>query len=89
MKLDVIRFGCTVSAVYGLVVLLTGIGNLIWPGYGDGLLKVIDSLYPGYHLGQWGFGGVLVGTLYAVLDGWVMGVVFAWLYNLLTKGKRA
>ncbi|MFQ5722503.1 MAG: hypothetical protein ACE5GI_08415 [Candidatus Aminicenantales bacterium] len=89
MKFDVIRFGCTVSTIFGLAVLLTGIGNLIWPGYGKEFLEIIDSLYPGYHLGQWGFGGVLVGTLYAVLDGWVTGVVFAWLYNLLTKGKRA
>ena len=88
MKLDAIRLGCALSAVWGLAVLLVGIGNLIWPGYGVEFLKIIDSIYPGYRLGQWGFGGVVVATLYAVVDGWIAGFVLAWLYNLFTKGKR-
>lgn len=88
MKLDVIRLGCAVSAVWGLMVLFAGIANLISPGYAEGFLKVIDSIYPGYHYGQWGFGGVVVATLYAVLDGWIVGVLFALFYNLFTKRKR-
>ncbi|MFQ6109167.1 MAG: hypothetical protein ACE5L7_06410 [Candidatus Aminicenantales bacterium] len=88
MKFDVIRLGCAVSTVWGLAVLLCGIGNLIWPGYAVAFLKIIDSIYPGYHFGQWGFGGVVVATLYAVVDGWVVGVVFALLYNCFTKRIR-
>lgn len=89
MKLNAILFGCALSAVWGLIVLLVGISNLIWPGYGVEFLKIVDSIYPGYHYGQWGFGGVVVATLYAVIDGWVVGVVFALFYNLFTKSKRA
>ncbi len=89
MKLDIIRLGCAVSAVWALIVFCVGIANLFWPAYGVGFLKVIDSIYPGYHFGQPGFVGVLVATLYAIVDGWVIGVVFAWLYNQLTKKKRA
>ncbi len=89
MKLDVIRLGCAVSAVWGLSVLLAGIANLIWPGYAVEFLKIIDSIYPGYHFGKWGFGGVVVGTLYAIVDGWIVGVIFALLYNCFTKRKRA
>ena len=88
MKLNVILFGCALSAVWGLIVLCVGIANLIWPGYGVEFLKIVDSIYPGYHHGLWGFGGVIVATLYAVLDGWIMGVVFALLYNCFTKRKR-
>jgi len=88
MKLDVVRLGCALSTVWGLVVLLCGIGNLIWPGYAVAFLKIIDSIYPGYKFGQWGFGGVIVATLYAVVDGWVMGAAFALLYNWFTKGRR-
>lgn len=88
MKLNVIRLGCALSTVWALIVFLVGLGNLIWPGYGVEFLKIIDSIYPGYHLAKWGFGGVIVATLYAAIDGWVVGVVFAWLYNLFTKGKR-
>jgi hypothetical protein len=89
MKLDVIRFGCAVASIWGLAVLLVGAANLIWPAYGVEFLKIIDSIYPGYHFGQGGFGGVLVATLYAIVDAWVFGVIFALLYNTFTKKKRA
>jgi len=89
MKLDVIRLGCAVSAVWGLIVLGVGLVNLYSPGYGKAFLEIIDSIYPGYHAGQWGFRGVVVATLYAALDGWLTGVIFAWVYNFLTRKKRA
>ncbi len=89
MKLDVIRLGCTVSAVWGGAVFCVGLANLFWPTYGVEFLKIIDSIYPGYHFGLWGFGGVIVATLYAAIDGWIVGVVFALLYNFITRKKRA
>lgn len=89
MKLDVIRFGFTVSAVWAVIVFSVGISNLLWPTYGIGFLKVVDSIYPGYRFGYWGFGGIVVATLYAALDGLIVGLIFAWLYNLFTKKKRA
>lgn len=85
MKLSVIRLGLTVAIIWALMSLLCGIANLIWPGYAVSFLKFLDSIYPGYHFGQWGFGGIVVATLYAALDGFIVGVVFAWLYNLLGK----
>lgn len=89
MKLDVIRLGFTLSAVWALIVFLAGLANLIWGGYAVEFLKTVDSIYPGYHYGQWGFGGVVVATLYAAVDGWIVGVIFAVLYNCFTKGKKA
>jgi len=89
MKLDVIRFGCAVSSIWALAVLSVGVVNLLWPAYGVAFLKFIDSIYPGFHAGQGGFGGVIVGTLYAALDAWIMGVIFAWLYNTFTRKKGA
>jgi ABC-type phosphate transport system permease subunit len=89
MKFNVIRFGCAVASIWGLVVFLVGLANLLWPTYGVEFLKIIDSIYPGYHFGEWGLGGVIVGTLYAILDAWVIGVIFALIYNKFTKKKRA
>ncbi len=83
------RFGFAMAVVWGGIVLLAGIANLLWPAYAAELLKLVDSIYPGYHFGQWGLGGVIVGTLYGLIDGFIIGVIFAWLYNFLTKGKRA
>ena len=88
MKLKVIQLGLALGILWSLIVLLVGVANLLLPCYGIAFLKIIDSIYPGYHFGKWGFGGVLIATLYAVLDGFVVGVIFAWLYNLLSKCQK-
>lgn len=88
MKLDAIRLGCALATLWGAIVLLVGVANLIFNGYGAAFLKALDSLYPGYHYGEWGFLGVLVATLYGILDGWVCGAIFGWLYNCYTKRIR-
>ncbi len=85
MKLNAINLGIALATIWALATLSAGVANLIWPGYGVEFLKLLDSLYPGYHLGKWGFGGVLVATLYAAIDGFVWGVVIAWIYNLCAK----
>lgn len=87
MKFQVVRFGWAVAVFWALVVFLVAIANLVFGGYGAPFLKAIDSIYPGYTYGQWGFGGVIVATLYAALDGLIMGIVFAWLYNRFTKSE--
>lgn len=88
MKLDKLRLGGTLAIVWALIAFLTGIGNLIWNSYGIAFLKVMESIYPGYIFGRWGFWGVIVVTLYAALDGFVIGVVVAWIYNLFEGGKK-
>ncbi|HUU52687.1 MAG TPA: hypothetical protein VMW92_06635 [Candidatus Heimdallarchaeota archaeon] len=88
MKLGVIRLGFTACLVWGGIVFLIALANMVLTGYGDAFLIVIDSIYPGYHMGQWGFAGVIVATLYAALDGFVVGIIFAWLYNLIGKSKK-
>jgi len=85
MKLRVIPLGFTLAIVWSLATFLTGIANLIWSSYGVAFLEFLDSIYPGYHSGQGGIGGVIVATLYAAVDGFVVGAVFAWLYNLCGK----
>jgi hypothetical protein len=79
----------TSAILWGAVVFLTGITNLIWSGYGTIFLQLMASLYPGYDASRT-MGSVIVGTLYALFDGAVFGLVFSWLYNLfLGKGRPA
>jgi hypothetical protein len=71
----------TVGLVWGvLAMFLTGLANLLWPDYGQEFLQVMASLYPGYHATP-GFGQLIVGTLYGLVDGAVAGAIFAWVYN--------
>ena len=81
MRLNVKALALTAGIVWALSVLLVGAANLIWPGYDGAFLQVIDSIYPGYHATR-SVIDVIVGVLYALVDGAVCGLVFGWLYNL-------
>jgi hypothetical protein len=67
---------------WGACVLLVGVLNLIWPDYGRAFLQLCASIYPGYHPGT-GVVSVVIGAVYALVDGFVGGAIFGWLYNLL------
>lgn len=86
MKLDVQSIAFTTAILWGLAVFLTGLANIIWPSYAVACLQMIASLYPGYHA-DGSFVDLIVGTLYALVDGLVCGLIFAWLYNLLLRKK--
>ena len=66
----------------GGCVLLIGLANLVWPPYGAAFLGTLESIYPGY-TNTTGVGAVIIGTLYAVLDGVIAGAIIAWFYNKL------
>ncbi|NIN00933.1 MAG: hypothetical protein GTO24_23465 [candidate division Zixibacteria bacterium] len=87
MKLNLKALVLTAGILWALAVLLVGILNLISPGYGVAFLKLIASIYPGYHA-TGSFGDLIVGTLYALVDGAICGLVFGWLYNLFVGKKR-
>ena len=85
MKLDIKGVAIALGLVWGfLAMFLTGVANLVWPGYGQSFLNVMASLYPGYAATA-NIGQVLVGTVYGLVDGAVAGAVFAWLYNRFTR----
>jgi hypothetical protein len=86
MRLNVRAFAFSTGILWALAVFITGITNLMWVGYGDAFLEIVASLYPGYDAER-SFGDILVGTLYALVDGTVCGLVFCWVYNLVA-GKK-
>jgi hypothetical protein len=81
MKLNVKAAALTGAVLTGGTVLVVGILNLIFPTYGADFLRVMASIYPGF-CDSGGFGNVIVGTLYGLLDGAIGGAIVAWLYNL-------
>jgi len=80
MKLNVKALVFSLALFWGLAVFITGLANLIWPGYAEAFLKVVASVYPGYKASGM-FGDLIVGTLYALLDGAACGLIFGRLYN--------
>jgi hypothetical protein len=86
MRLDVTALALTAGLLWGAAMLLVAGANLVWPGYGRAFLELVGSIYPGYRPGA-GIGSVIVGTLYALVDGVVGGAVFAWLYNRFARRR--
>jgi hypothetical protein len=91
MKLSVKGLTIAGGIIWALAILVVGILNLIWPEYGGAFLRVMASLYPGFKASGT-FIDVIVGTLYALVDGAICGFVFALLYNAFAgkapKGRR-
>lgn len=86
MSLSVKGLAWAMGLLWGGLMLLCGLANLIAPGYAAAFLDWAASFYPGYH-GPDGFGSVIVVTLYGLLDGAVGGFVLAWLYNRFAGGS--
>lgn len=82
--------GLAVAAgvLWALAVLAVGLAHQLWPPYGEAFLRLMASVYPGYHPDA-GAGSVVTATLYALVDGAVCGFIFAWLYNLSAASPRA
>jgi len=80
MRLNTPAMAIAFGIFWGGCLLLTGLANMIWPSYGQTLLQVCASIYPGYHPGT-GLASVVIGTIYALVDGVIGGAIFGWLYN--------
>ena len=80
MKLSVKGLTLAAGIFWALTFFFVAFFNLLSSSYGNSFLDVMHSVYPGYKTSG-GFGGVIVGTLYALVDGAVAGAVFAWIYN--------
>jgi len=71
----------TASAiVWGAAMLLAGLFNIAHPSYGTEFLRVMSSLYPGFHASRT-FGDVIVGTIYGLVDGAIAGLIFGAIYR--------
>ncbi len=80
MKLSLRSLTITAAVLWGGSFLVVSGANLLWPPYGAAFLEIMSSLYPGYEAAGTP-GSVIVGTLYAILDGAIGGAFFAWIYN--------
>jgi hypothetical protein len=80
MQLNLKAFAITCGVLWATIFFFVAVANQIWIGYGDAFLKVVASVYPGYHAGK-SMLDLIVGVVYAVIDGIVGGFVFAWCYN--------
>ena len=87
MKLNTLALALASAILWGLAMLGVTLANLFSGSYGTQFLQLISSIYPGYHATR-SIGEVVVGTLYGVVDAFIAGAVFAWLYNHLGANSQ-
>jgi hypothetical protein len=82
--------GLTVASglLWGGAILSLGLIHLASSSYGSSFLDGISSIYPGFH-GARSLGDAFVGAGYALIDGGLGGLFFAWLYNLFAGQVHA
>ena len=84
MRLSVKALTIVVAILWGGGMLFTGLVNLAAPSYGMECLKLMSSVYPGFHASR-SLGDVLVGTGYGLVDGGIAGFLLAWFYNFFAQ----
>jgi hypothetical protein len=80
MQLNIKALSLVAGIFTAASILLVGVLNLFWSGYGGAFLQIMASIYPGYDAAGT-VGDLIVGTLYGLVDGLVCGWIFGWLYN--------
>lgn len=85
MKLDVKAFGLTCGLVWGFGLLALTWWVILFEGPSDAP-TILGHVYRGYSITPL---GSVIGLFWALLDGFVGGIVFAWLYNLLAEKGAA
>jgi hypothetical protein len=79
-KCQPLALGVAVGVLWAIYVFCLGITAMF--GWGVALVDALASLYIGYGAS---IVGAIIGAIWAIVDGFVAGVVVAWIYNLLAK----
>jgi hypothetical protein len=81
MRIGKRALGLSVGLVWGSAVLLITWWLLIIESPGRTISK-LSLVYYGY---SFSWGGALIGFLWGLLDGFIAGVLIAWLYNFFSN----
>ena len=79
-KIQPLALGIAIGVLWALYVFFIGIAAMF--GWGNALVDVLASLYIGYEASVI---GAIIGAIWAFIDGFIAGVVIAWIYNRLAK----
>lgn len=81
MKLNIKAFAITGAITWGALVCLYTWWLIVLEGFpADPIF--LSRLYPGYEISPL---GSLVGLVWGLVDGLIVGAFFAWMYNRLVK----
>jgi len=84
MTLGVISFGLAVGVTWAIAVFVLGLAAWLF-GWGVDAAIALASLYIGYGPS---LVGAIAGAVWGFVDGLILGVLVAWLYNRFLLARR-
>ena len=81
MRLNVKAFALTCGIIWGVGLFIITWWIIAFDGATD-RPTFISFVYRGYSISPL---GSVIGLIWALVDGLILGGIFAWLYNLITK----
>ena len=81
MKINPKILGLTGGIMWGITMFIVTLAS-IGGGYGEAMLNVFASIYPGYSISV---AGAFIGLVIGFIDAFIAIYIFAWLYNYLDK----
>jgi hypothetical protein len=84
MQLSLKAMAIAAGLLWGGAILCVGLINMVDPSYGTNFIQLTSSVYPWFHASRT-MGNVVIGTIDGLADGAIAGLVFAWLYNAVTR----
>jgi hypothetical protein len=75
-----LALGVAIGVLWAIYVFVVGITAMF--DWGNALVEALASLYIGYGASVI---GAIIGAVWAFVDGFIAGVVIAWIYNLVAK----
>jgi hypothetical protein len=79
-KLQPVALGVAIGVLWAIYIFFAAIFAMF--GWGVAVVETMASFYIGYAAT---FLGAIIGAIWAFVDGFVAGVVIAWIYNLVAK----
>jgi len=80
MKCQPIALGVAIGALWTFYVFCLALVAMF--GWGTAMQQMLASLYLGYEAS---IIGALIGAVWAFVDGFIAGVVIAWIYNAVAE----
>lgn len=81
-RLSPLAFGLAIGIVWAIVVFSAGFTAQPSWGYGVGFVTSLSSIYIGYGPS---LEGSFIGALWALIDGLIVGLLIAWVYNFFAS----
>jgi hypothetical protein len=79
-KCHPLALGTAIGVLWAIYIFFAGIAAMF--GWGVALVETLASFYIGYGAS---IAGAIVGAIWAFVDGFVAGVVIAWIYNMVAR----